>query len=363
MSDSALSRAGCGDRQGIINHDKNKPARAGEKGCCVMNKLPLSLIIDDPAPRVFVYYEHAVKRETADGRPLLSEVPNSFLRDFCEVVHRRGLRGKFSVVPMPGGRGDIVHGIPGFPKGEVDEWLDIVREQVARSFSICPEMLTHAKTVDLENGGFLPMNEDKWAATQTAETLTPYIARAFSLLREAGLPATGVTSPWAFGIEVEPEYVKAISAAYEQVFGGRECWYFLRGLRNVPNARPWVALNENGRAVVSVPATTRDHIWQTMDTTDTSPEYISSVADEIITADGSTGEMIEVMKNGGWPILIAHWQSLFSNGLGTGLKVLDEAAGRIEKCLSDRVQWMSAEEIMRLVLEDPARYPMPEFKK
>ena len=45
------------------------------------------------------------------------------------------------------------------------------------------------------------------------------------------------------------------------------------------------------------------------------------------------------------------------------LKVLDEVAGRIEKCLSDRVQWMSAEEIMRLVLEDPARYPMPEFKK
>ena len=73
-------------------------------------KLPLSLIIDDPAPRVFVYYEHAVTRTTADGRPLLSEVPNAFLDDFCGAAERFGLRGKFSVVPMPGGRGDIVNG-------------------------------------------------------------------------------------------------------------------------------------------------------------------------------------------------------------------------------------------------------------
>ena len=322
-------------------------------------KLPVSLIVDDPAPRVFVYYEHAEKRFTADGRPLLDNVPNSFLLEFCAVAERCNLRGKFSVVPMPGGRGDIVNGIPGFPDGEIREWLDIVRARIAPRFSICPEMLTHASAVDLQNGGFLDMNEKEWARTQDASTLTPYIAKALSLLRAANLPATGVTSPWDFGIEVEPEYVKAISAAFDQVYGKKDAWYFLRARRHVKNALPWVALNEDGRRVVSVPATASDCFWQTMDTTDTSPEYISRIADNLITADGNSGEIIDIIAGGGWPILISHWQSLFSNGLGTGLKALAEVARRVDKHLSGRVTWMSSEEIMRLVLEDPERYPMP----
>ncbi len=326
-----------------------------------MDRIPVSLIIDDPAPRVFVYYEHADTRFTADGRPLKTEVPNSFLLDFVSVMERYGIKGKFSVVPMPGGRGDIVNGIDGFQKAEIDAWISIVRDRVQKYFSICPEILTHAKAVNLEQGGFYDLNENVWARTQSAKTLTPYIARAFSLLKEAGLTATGVTSPWDFGIEAESEYVKAISRAYQQVYGGTDCWYFLRSLKNRPYARPWFALEEEGRRVVSVPATTSDHIWQCMDTTDTSEEYISHVADEVITADGTGGEMIRVMENGGWPILITHWQSLFSNGLGTGLKVLSEVAHRIESNLSSHVKWMSAEEMMDLVLREPDRYPVPSF--
>ena len=89
-----------------------------------------------------------------------------------------------------------------------------------------------------------------------------------------------------------------------------------------------------------------------MDTTDTSEEYISRVADEVITSDGTGGEMIRVIETGGWPILITHWQSLFSNGLGTGLRALSEVARRIENTLSSRVMWMSAEQIMKLVLSE-----------
>lgn len=327
-----------------------------------MNKIPISLIIDDPAPRVFVYYEHADTRFTKDGRPLVDEVPNAFLDSFCDVIERHGIRGKFSVVPMPGGRGDIISGIPGFEKAEVDAWLETVRSRVAAQFSICPEILTHAKTVDLSSGGLLDMNENVWARTQDAHTLTPYIAKAVDLLHRAGLPVTGVTSPWDFGIEVEDEYVKAIAAAFDQVLGVKDSWYFLRSLGGVENARPWVALDEGGRRVVSVPATMDDHIWQTMNTTDTSDAYVSAVADELITADGTGGEVIDVLARGGWPILITHWQSLFSNGLGTGLRVLDEVGRRICEHLSDRVEWMSSEEIMRLVLEHPEDFPKPEFE-
>ena len=328
-----------------------------ESGVFAMGKIPISLIIDDPAPRVFVYYEHAVTRTTADGRPLLDEVPNRFLVDFCDVMERWGIRGKFSVVPMPGGRGDIVHGIRGFEQAEIEEWLEIVRTRVSRYFSICPEILTHARAVNLETGALLDENENVWARTQNVKTLTPYIAKALSLLKEAGIEATGVTSPWDFGIEVEADYVAAISAAFDEVYGKKDCWYFLRALRGVEGARPWVALNRDGRRVVSVPATTSDHFWKMMDTTDVSEKYISAVADELITEDGSAGEIIDVMNRDGWPILITHWQSLFANGAGTGLRALELVARRVEKNLSDRVEWLSSEAIMRRVLEHPEQYP------
>lgn len=324
-----------------------------------MKKLPISLIIDDPAPRVFVYYEHASSRILPDGRPLVNEVPNQFLLDFCDVIEKWGMKGKFSVVPMPGGRGDIVKGIPGFPQNEIEEWLEIARTRVAPRFSICPEILTHAAAVDLATGNMLDINEKIWAQSQTRETLTPYLARALALHREAHLPATGFTSPWDFGITVEKDYIAAIADAFDQELGKKDSWYFLHCLGGQSNIRPWVAMNDGEKRVVSIPATTGDHFWQTMNTTDASPEYISRIADELLSADGASGEIIDTMNRGCWPILITHWQSLFSNGLGTGLKVLSEVGRRIEIHLSHRVEWLSFEEIMQLVLANPGAYPPP----
>jgi hypothetical protein len=50
-----------------------------------------------------------------------------------------------------------------------------------------------------------------------------------------------------------------------------------------------------------------------------------------------------------------------SNGLGTGLKIMDEVGKRISAHLSDKVQWMSFEEITDLVLSDKESYPKPVF--
>lgn len=317
-----------------------------------MKKVPISLIIDDPAPRVFVYYEHADTPFTADGRPLKTEVPNEFLMDFCCVMEEHGIKGKFSVVPMPGGRGDIVNGIPGFDDSEIQQWLDTVRARVSKYFSIGPEMLTHAQAVDLETGKLMDIREDAWSMKQNRQTLAPYIAKAFSLLKEVGINATGVTSPWDFGVEVEDDYAAAISDAIYQVFGKKKGWYFLRSLRHVPNARPWIAYDAGGRKMVAIPSTLDEHFWQTMDTTETSEEYVNHIADSYLTADGKQGEILDVLNTNGYPILICHWQSLFSNGLGTGLRVLNEVAHRINTHLSDRVEWMCFEEIMDLILAE-----------
>jgi hypothetical protein len=164
-----------------------------------------------------------------------------------------------------------------------------------------------------------------------------------------------------FGIEVEEEYYAAMSKAVYDVTGSKEAWVFLRGLRETPNAKPWIAHEEDGRTLIAIPPTTRDKMWQTIDNPDTSEEYVNRIADMLITADGKDGEWVRTLENGSWPILITHWQSLMSNGLGTGLRALDEIARRINEHYSDRVQWMDFEEMMEIVMADKASYPKRHF--
>lgn len=322
-------------------------------------KIPIALNIDDPAPVISVYKEHADTATTRDGRPLISAYPNELLFRFCDVVEACGIKGKFSVVPMPGNKGDILHGIKGIPQADVEEWIATVKARVAPHFSVCPEILSHHKAVDLATLQPLEMSEKVWAKSQDRSTLTPYLSLALSLLQQAGLSPSGVTSPWNFGITVEEEYVAAISQSVYHVTGSPAAWYFLHSLRDRENAKPWVALEENDRCVVSIPATTTDHIWQTIDTTEDSEEFVCSIADQWITADGKEGEILRVIERGGYPILLTHWQSLMSNGLGTGIRILEKVATRVNRFLGDVVEWMSFEQILQLVLADKAAYPKP----
>ena len=326
-----------------------------------MKKVPISLIIDDSAPVISVFYEHAKNRTLQDGRRLIPTYPNETLYRFCDIIERWGMKGKFSIVPMPGNKGDILNGLEGVSTEALTEWLDVVKARVAPRFSVGPEMLSHNKAVDLATGLALDMKEDEFAADKDRTVLTPYIAKGLSILQEAGFDTFGVTSPWRFGIEVEGEYEAAISRAVYDTTGKKNAWFFLRGLRDCPNAKPWVAREEEGRVLVSIPATTYDAIWCTIACADTSDEYVSAAADTLISKDGTRGSIIRVLETGGYPILITHWQSLMSNGLGTGLRVLDEVGRRITENLGDRVSWMSFSEIMEMVVADKENYPKPKF--
>ena len=81
-----------------------------------MKKTPISIIIDDSTALCYVYYYHMPTPITKDGRPFPTFVPNSFMKRFCDIVEKRGVKGKFSIVPEPAGKGDIVRGIEGFSK-------------------------------------------------------------------------------------------------------------------------------------------------------------------------------------------------------------------------------------------------------
>lgn len=321
-------------------------------------KTPITLLVDDGCPLVHVYRYHwedvhHKRPETADGRPLADLVPNAFLDRFCDVVERWGLRGKFSIVPAPAGKGDVVRGVAGDPEA-TRAWLATAKRRLSARFDFTPEGITHNLAVDLATGASLPEGENAWSQTQTRATLTPYLTRALSLLRDAGIDATGVTSPWVFGIKVEPEYIAAIVAAQRAVYGRTFSFYFLHMLHDRPSSRPWIARDDGESVLVSIPSTVDDLWWETINTPRADAATVGAVADRLLTADGRAGKIREVLDAGGWPVILTHWQSLFSNGLETGLAVLDELGRRVGAALGDEVAWASCMELAERTVRERA---------
>lgn len=318
---------------------------------------PLTLLVDDSCPLVHVLREHliAVDRRppvTADGRSLVDIVPNAFLDRFCDVAQRCGIAGKFSIVPAPASRGDVVGGIAGHDPALTREWLTTARTRLAGRFDFTPEMLTHSLAVDLASGTEVELGEAHWSQTQTRAALTPYLTRSLELLREAGIDATGFTSPWNFGVRVEAEYIVAMAAAQRAVFGRAATWYFLHIWHDHPASRPYLAFLQGDTAVVSIPSTVDDFFWATIDSSRTDRAFVEAVVDRMLTADGRGGAIRRVLDAGGWPVIMTHWQSLFSNGLETGLAALDLLGERVATALAGEVAWASCGELASRTMQE-----------
>ena len=313
--------------------------------------VPISLIVDDPAPLINVYWWHAAEHQQSDspkhksGEPVAQTVPVDFLRQFAEAIGRWGIRGKFSVLPYPAGLGKIGEGWPGCDGNALSLWIETVRSQVMPLMDITPEILTHAKALDLDTFGLLDENERDWASHQTEATLTPYIAAALRLLNEVGLGATGVTSPWDFGKQVEDDYRLAIRRAMKQVNGRGQTWYFLHTDARATDLRSSAVSRDGDDWLVSIVSQCGDHIWETMEKQDDSLAYVRSVADCYLTEDGGQGRLAELFHAGTPIVFHTHWQSLYSNGRRTGLRVLDELGRRIAGAWGSEVRWLKCSDL------------------
>src|SRR5207249_4252575 len=170
-----------------------------------------------------------------------------------------------------------IQGIAGDPAA-TRAWIETAKRRLPPRFDFTSEGITHNLAVDLSTGEYFPQSENDWSQTQTRATLTPYLERQLALLRDAGIDATGVTSPWVFGIRVEPEYVAAMIAAQRAVYGRSFSWYFLHMLYDRPEARPWIAHAEGETTLVSIPATVRDFLWETFNSPRTDAAFVSDIA-------------------------------------------------------------------------------------
>ena len=319
--------------------------------------LPIVLIVDDPAPLVNVYWWHAAEAQAtenpllATGEAVARDIPVDFLRHFASVIATRGIKGKFSVLPYPAGLGAITDGWSGCDQAGLSRWLDLVRREVVPLMDITPEILTHARALDLESLSLLPENERAWSRHQNAATMTPYISYALEILNAADLQATGVTSPWDFGIDVESQYRVAIRDAMRQVNGRSQSWYFLHQEIRDTAFRSHVVYREGDSWQVSLWSQVGDPLWNTMNSRETGAGYVNSIADGYLSEDGSSGRLVELFRAATPIIWCTHWQSLYSNGRMTGLQALDEIARRIDALWGDAITWMKCSELAAMIAQ------------
>jgi hypothetical protein len=311
----------------------------------INGKTPISLIIDDGSPVDPLFYE-------LPGYETPFLVPSEFTRRVADTFDRFDIRGKFTLIPMPSCLGRIDQSLKRVPQDHLQEFLKLVRERIYPRFDITPEFLTHLSAYDLKTGNFKRhMYEDSWISQAPPEEIVGYFTLAFQILKNVGIEATGITSPWASGIDVEKKYAKALGDAQWNCFMRKLTWYFLHMASDTEN--PYQCSieykdEERGQVVVSVPGNAGDIFWS-MDLASKQErvKMINDGIDRLVSPDGRTGRIKQLIDSGYPVVIVTHWQSLYTQGTGLGLEGLTILAARIQKVFGSSLEWVTCSELAR----------------
>lgn len=318
-----------------------------------LDRVPLSIIIDDSAPLLNLNYFWIRDRNEDTGESRRWEdipvvIPESFTREWGEWCRENGVKGKFSVVPCPAGLGRIDEGLDLFGQRQLDSWLHMCREVFVPNFDITPEMLTHTHVLDLKTMKPLPgraWEQSEWATlpVDQEETVTEYIALACQILVNVGLTPTGVTSPGGFGGRTLAFYAKAAGNAVRQVTGNPTPFFFKRISDEPPVRTPvWYADKEQGLATGEIIACTGD--W-----TGSWTGYDPVNVDRYITADLEGGRLPAIINSGSPAVLCSHWQGFYGmhNDDRRGFNTLKSVVRRLRERdpHGERTRWRTVSEI------------------
>ncbi|MBR5838599.1 MAG: hypothetical protein IKZ84_08630 [Victivallales bacterium] len=304
-----------------------------------MAKVPLSLIIDDGSP-VNLYYFHDLMRE----HELI--VPIEQVLRFASICKKNGVRGKFSVVPMPCNLGRLDKGLSHCPWEHVQQFIKTVRENVAPMFSLTPEIISHYWAFDVKTERVLDVREDIYFSTLTAEQIADYVSYAIKILCNVDLIPEGVTSPWMTGIDNEQNYAEGIGMAFKRTLNKDQTFYFLHNQATIKAPKVMCNSSETGK-VVSIPRDFPDVFWPGNDpgNDEEAKRKIKNGIDGIISEDGRSGQFVNLLDAERPLVFIAHWQSLFSDGRFYGLDGFEALMERVTRYFGDKVEWLTFKEI------------------
>ncbi len=336
----------------------DRPPRAA--GVEVLNprgRVPVSLIIDDSTCLVNLSYfaipqfaEVFPDRYRQDWRKLAREIPDDFVREFGDWCGERGVKGKYSVVPYPACVGWVDREMPGWTRKQLEASVALVRDRMTPNWDIHPEMLTHTWGIDVRTGrpyaDRTEANMENWGFSvgKSADFLTDYLAYALSILKNAGLPCEGVTTPGGFGNKVLPQLAEATLRSVRGVFDADVPHYFRHLYTDDRSVAPRVQLaakldTDRPECVVSIIGCTGDWFggWDGLETSD---------ADKFLTPDLSAGRMVDVIDRGEPAVMVCHWPGVYCNGGKAGFEAFKTVVDRLERRY-DHLVWMKLGEIAR----------------
>lgn len=322
------------------------------------NRVPVSLIIDDSTCLVnLAYYgipqfaEVFPDQYKQEWRRLPREIPDSFVREFGEWSIENGVKGKYSIVPYPACTGWVNRFIPGWTKSELNESLDLVRQLIVPNWDIHPEMVSHTRVIDIKTGKPYPyatpeyMENWEWSQTKSADELAAYQAYALNILKEAGLPCEGLTTPGGYGGRNQQNLAISTLEAVRDVYRSEIPHYFRdlyteKGKSVAPRVLYPSGLDSpDPECVVSIIGCTNDWLggWDGL---------VPGSADNFITEDLQAGRMVEVIDSDEPAVMVCHWPGVYYNGEKTGFNILKLVKKRLDQKY-DNIIWMKLSEIAR----------------
>jgi hypothetical protein len=322
------------------------------------NRVPVSFIIDDSTCLVnLAYYgipqfgEVFPDQYKQDWRKLPQEIPDSFVREFGEWCHDNGVKGKYSIVPYPACTGWVNRFIPGWTKRELEDSLKLVRDLIVPDWDIHPEMVSHTRVIDIKTGRPYPyatpeyMENWEWSQTKSADELAAYQAYALEILKEAGLPCEGLTTPGGYGGRNQNNLALGTMDAVRHVYGSEISHYFRdlfteKGKSVAPQVlHPSGLDGSDPHCVVSVLGCTGDWFggWDGLEPGD---------VNFFITENLQSGRMVDVIDSGEPAVMVCHWPGIYFNGEKIGFNILKETKKRLDQKY-DKLIWMKLSEISR----------------
>ncbi|MEJ7590337.1 MAG: hypothetical protein WKF77_02220 [Planctomycetaceae bacterium] len=188
------------------------------------------------------------------------------------------------------------------------------------------------------------MENWQWTDGKSVDQLADYLTYSLQILKSAGLPCDGITTPGGFAGKVVPELAQATLQSVRHVFGSEIPHYFKFLYTDdrsvVPRVEYARGLDGNDpECVVSIIGCTGDWFGGWDGTEPGSP-------DQFITADLGSGRMVEVIEKQEPAIMVCHWPGMYYNGTEHGFKVFQTVVDRLHRRFNN-LHWMKLSEISR----------------
>jgi hypothetical protein len=322
-------------------------------------RVPISFIVDDST--CLVNLAHFAMPQFSETWPQRQdyqkpwwtwprEIPDSFVRSFGEWCAERDIKGKYSIVPQPACVGWVDRELPGWSRKQLQSSLQLVRNLMLPNWDIHPEMATHTRVIDTKTGRPHPecgpdwMENWNWTTGKSVDQLTDYLTYSLNILKEAGLPCEGITTPGGFAGRVVPELAQATLRSIREVFNAEIPHYFKFLYTGRESVVPRVEYasglsSDHPECVVSIIGCTGDWFggWDGDE---------AGSPDQFVTEDLKAGRMIEVIDRAEPAIMVCHWPGMYFNGTEHGFNVFKTVVDRIHRRY-DHLLWMKLSEIAR----------------